>query len=130
MFCFFLFFLFFVLLQWLTVGKWFLFWSVLRHEAIQSLYSLFCSLLFLSPAPMSKFLPQSICSVQLDMASVKNKLGTYSPWTRAESRFWNTFEMCYGAPGGITSIVCIQLQQPCCKWNTVQTCFVKSGGKD
>lgn len=100
--------LFFVLLQWLTMGFFI---------GQFSIYFVFKIDRVLCAVPVSKFLPQSICSVQLGMASVKNKLGTYSPRTRAESHFWNT-EMCCGASGGFTSIVSnvyIQLQQPCCK---------------
>lgn len=114
----------FVLLQWLTMVFFIgLFWDM-KHNPESSVYFVFKIDRVLCAVPVSKFLPQSICSVQLGMASVKNKLGTYSLRTRAESHFWNTSEMCCGASGGFTSIVSnvyIQLQQPCCKWTELSS---------
>lgn len=38
-------------------------------------------------SPVSDFPSGSICSVQIDASFVQSRLGTYSPWTRAERRF-------------------------------------------
>lgn len=43
---------------------------------------------------MSDCLCSSICSVQPVAASVKNRLGTHSMFSRAGSRFWATSETC------------------------------------
>lgn len=47
----------------------------------------------------------SSSSVQIDVASIKNRRGAYFPRTWSESRSWDASEMSRGAPGGITSIV-------------------------
>ncbi len=51
--------------------------------------------------PMSNFLPDLICSVQIGAASIKNSFGGYSPWSRAEIYFWDASETCCSWSGGI-----------------------------
>ncbi len=48
--------------------------------------------------PVSDFLPGSICSVQLDAASIKNRLGAYFKWSREERHFWDSSETFSAVP--------------------------------
>lgn len=47
----------------------------------------------------------SICSVQIEVASVKCGPAGFSSWSRAARRFWDAAEACCGAAGGNTSVV-------------------------
>lgn len=64
-------------------------WFVLKSETICT----GCSILY--AVPVSDFLPDSICSVQFDVACVKNRLATHSPWSRAESHLEASETRCY-----------------------------------
>lgn len=68
--------------------------------------------------PVFDFLPDSICSVQLEAASVKNRPGTYSLQSRLENHFWDASEA-----RGIMSIVKNghdQIWRPCRSRNVAQ----------
>lgn len=87
--------------------KWFLFCLVCLRSETRSGLCTACFIVkidrFLYVVPDS--LPDSICSAQLGGASFKNRLGAYSPRSRAETRFRDAPETHRSAPGGITSIV-------------------------
>lgn len=48
--------------------------------------------------------PDSMCSVQLDVASVTNRLGAYSPQSRVESRLWDASETRCGMTASKTDL--------------------------
>lgn len=73
---------------------------------IVDIWSRVCQVQVPCAVPVSDFLPsKGKDRVQLDAVSVKNRLGAYSPWSRAESCFWDASEMRCGTSGGIASIV-------------------------
>lgn len=66
------------------------------ERRIQSLHSAGCFILkinwILYAANACDLLPDLICSVQLDVPSVRNRLAAYSPCCRVESHFWDASE--------------------------------------
>lgn len=78
---------------------------------------------------MCDFLPCSTSFLQLDAISVQNRIGMYSPWSRAGELLLDVSEMHRGAPCEIRSIIQNdhhQLRQPCRAQNVTQTCQVES----
>lgn len=82
------------------VLKWFLFLSFFQKWNM----STGCFILKINQILHAVPVPDSMCSVQLDVASVTNRLGAYSPQSRVESRLWDASETRCGMTASKTDL--------------------------